>query len=77
MIIDLRNGKRIDSGELLSDTKDGGMTILKAKSVKDPCIDCPLSGLCGDDCGQHLYDLDAENKYNGTFETFEEWLEDR
>lgn len=25
----------------------------------DPCKDCPLRGLCGDDCGMLCFDLDS------------------
>lgn len=30
-----------------------------AASVVDPCKACALRGLCGDDCGMHLFELDA------------------
>lgn len=42
----------------------------------DPCKQCEFQGLCGDECGQHLYDLDAPDKWNGTGQTFEDWVTD-
>ena len=51
---------------LFSDAEMSGLSSLRseataapAASVVDPCKACALKGLCGDDCGMHLYPLDA------------------
>lgn len=51
---------------LFSDAEMSGLSSLRsestaaaAASVVDPCKACVLKGLCGDDCGMHLFPLDA------------------
>lgn len=51
---------------LFSDAEMSGLSSLRsdapaapAASIVDPCKACALKGLCGDDCGMHLFELDA------------------
>lgn len=51
---------------LFSDAEMSGLSSLRseapaapAASVVNPCKACALKGLCGDDCGMHLFPLDA------------------
>lgn len=51
---------------LFSDAEMSGLSYLHSDaqvapvaSIVDPCKACALKGLCGDDCGMHLFPLDA------------------
>ena len=40
----------------------------------DPCKQCEFQGLCSDDCGQHLFDLDTPDDWDALGVTWEDWL---
>ena len=51
---------------LFSDAEMSGLSSLRSEAqaapaagVVDPCKACALKGLCDDDCGMHLFPLDA------------------